>query len=139
SQHERQRYWEREIFAEPPAGARVKAVSFLTRPPADTRVLLGFVRDDEHFRWIRETGLYNMRADQRTGSVGLGSEQLAAEIVVLYGPPLAHASLWRVIGDPRLLTARRMREWEYPTPRSTANYGSLAAPSPVRREGVGRS
>jgi len=137
SQHERQRYWEREIFAEPPAGTRVKAVSFLTRPPADTRVLLGFVRDDEHFRWIRETGLYNMRADQRTGSVGLGSEQLAAEIVVLYGPPLAHASLWRVIGDPRLLTARRMRELGYPNPRSTAYYCLPVSPIAEKLEGLG--
>lgn len=123
SQHERHRYWEREIFAEaPPDQHKADAVPFLTRPPEDTRVLLGYVRDDAHYRWIQETGLYNMRADDRTGSVGLGSEQLAAEIVVLYGPSLSHASLWRVVGDPRLLTMERMRELGYPNPRSTAYY-----------------
>ena len=55
-------------------------------------MLLGYVRDQEHYNWIRSTGLYNLRADDRTGSVGLGSPELAAEIVVLYGQPLERAS-----------------------------------------------
>lgn len=123
SQHERHRYWERAIFSEEAQSRRMlRAVSFLKRPPADTRMLLGYVRDEEHYRWIRRTGLYNMRADDRTGSVGLGSEQLAAEIVVLYGPSLRHASLWRVVGDPRVLTAQRMLELDYPNPRSAAYF-----------------
>ena len=66
--------------------------------------------------------LYNMRADDRTGRVGPGSEQLAAEIVVLYGRELAQASLSKVTGDPRLLTRQRMLELGYPNPRSTACY-----------------
>lgn len=125
SQHERWRYWEGEIFREAPPGDRfgpTRAVRFLTRPPADTRVLLGYVRDQRHWRWIHDTGLYNMRADQRTGSVGLGSEQLAAEIVVLYGRELRRASLWRVSGDPLLMTRERMLELGYPDPRSTMYY-----------------
>lgn len=125
SQHERYRYWEGEIFADAPRDERrpgVRAVPFLTRPPADTRVLLGYVRDDRHHRWINSTGLYNMRADERTGSVGLHSEQLAAEIVVLYGPTLERASLWRVSGDPVLMTAQRMLERRYPDPRGSLYY-----------------
>src|SRR5690606_41493761 len=51
SQHERHRYWEREIFAEaPPDQHKADAVPFLTRPPENTRVLLGYVRDDAHYR-----------------------------------------------------------------------------------------
>lgn len=125
SQHERQRYWEREIFSERPRRAPLTladAASFLTRPPADTRALLGYVRNDGHYEWINRVGLYNMRADQRTGSVGLGSEQLAAEIVVLYGPKLQAVSLWRVVGDPVLLHRERMLELEYPDPRGTLYY-----------------
>ena len=125
SQHERYRYWEDTVFRDNAPGSwarEVPAVPFLTRPPADTRVLLGYVRDPDHYKWIVSTGLYNMRADDRTGSVGLGSEQLAAEIVVLYGQELAQASLWRVTGDPRLLTRQRMLELGYPNPRSTAYY-----------------
>lgn len=125
TQHERYRFWKETIFANAPTvgeRARVGAVSFLTRPPADTRVLLGYVRNDEHFRWIQQTGLYNVRADQRTGSVGLHSEQLAAEIVVLYGPDLERPSLWRVSGDPRLMTDRRMMAMGYPNPRGSLYY-----------------
>ena len=125
SQHERYRYWKAEIFRRPPPSegkTTAPAVRFLTRPPADTRVLLGFVRDEQHFGWIRRTGLYNMRADDRTGSVGLGSQQLAAEIVVLYGPALPQSALWRVAGDPLLLTKKHMVELGYPNPRSSAYY-----------------
>lgn len=124
SQHERHRYWEKAIFGEEPDGRTggVGAVAFLSRPPADTRVLLGYVRSDQHYRWINETGLYNMRADERTGSVGLHSEQLAAELVLLYGPSLVQSSLRRVSGDPRLLNVQRMVALNYPDPRSSIYY-----------------
>src|SRR5690606_21025688 len=94
SQHERYRYWRAEIFEDAPRtdAAKSRAVSFLNRPPADTRVLLGYVRSSVQYRWIQETGLYNLRSDQRRGSVSLHSEQLAAEVVVLYGPELERAS-----------------------------------------------
>src|SRR5690606_20978984 len=65
------------------------------------------------------TRLYNLRADERRGSVGLRSEQLAAELVVLYGPDLEHTSLWRVTGYPQLLTRERMLQLGYPRPGST--------------------
>lgn len=126
SQHERYRYWEKVVFCEQELpgdwGRQVRAVPFLKRPPADTRVLLGYVRDADHFNWIVSTGFYNMRADDRSGSVGLRSEQLAAEIVLLYGPEQSQASLWRVSGDPRLMTRERMLELGYPNPRSTVYY-----------------
>ena len=120
SQHERYRYWRAEIFEDAPRtdAAKSRAVSFLNRPPADTRVLLGYVRSSVQYRWIQETGLYNLRSDQRRGSVSLHSEQLAAEVVVLYGPELERASLWRVTGYPQLLTRERMRELGYPHPVS---------------------
>lgn len=138
SQHERHRYWEQEIFGEVPGEASVEvgAVSFLTRPPADTTVLLGYVRSAEHYRWIHDTGLYNMRADQRTGSVGLDSEQLAAEIVVLYGPSLDHATLWRVTGDPRLMNLHRMLAMNYPNPRGSVYYCLPVDPIADREESV---
>lgn len=101
---------------------QVPTAPFLTRPPADTRVLLGYVRDADHYQWIVSTSLYNMWANSRTGSVGLGSEQLAAELVALYGPELAHVSLWKVNGDPRLITRQRMLELNYPNPGSVMYY-----------------
>src|SRR5690606_27508743 len=115
--------WERESFAEaPPHRHKADAVPFLTRPPENTRVLLGYVRDDAHYRWIQETGVYNMRADDRPGSVGPGSEQLAAATAVPYGPSRLRPSPGRVAGGSRLLTMERMRELGYPNPRGTAYY-----------------
>jgi hypothetical protein len=100
----------------------VDAAPFLRRPPMDTLVLLGFVRGADHLRWIHETGLYNMRADRRRGSVGLGSRELAADLVVLYSSDPDFLEIWRSVEQPRLLTQREMRELGYPNPRSEVYY-----------------
>ena len=71
SQHERGRFWNSRSFSGRPATtSRAEAASFLERPPADTPVLLGYVRDRVHLDWIHQQRLYNLRADDRTGSVG---------------------------------------------------------------------
>lgn len=71
---------------------------------------------------LNYAGLYNLRADERTGRVGLHSEELAAELVVLYGPVLERVSLWRVSGDPRLMNRQRMLAMNYPNPRGELHY-----------------
>lgn len=150
SDDERHRYWERRIYELPLASAHAKPVGagpghapvvrrgefveaapFLRRPPADTVVLLGYVRSREHYEWIRNEGLYNMRADERTGRVGLGSAQLAAEFIMLYGPALTKAQLWHVTGDPRLLTRERLLELGYPGPGGQLYYCLPTAPVPA--------
>lgn len=140
SQHERYRYWRAEIFKDGPRtdAAKSQAVSFLSRPPADTRVLLGYVRTAAQYRWIQEVRLYNLRADERRGSVGLHSEELAAELVVLYGPDLERAALWRVTGYPQLLTRERMLNLGYPHPGSTLYFCLPVEPLTEGRELVGR-
>lgn len=70
-------YREREVI-------RLTPQPGLTQPPADTQVLLGFVRNQEHWDWVTRTGLYNLRADDRPGAIGLESPELAAELVLLY-------------------------------------------------------
>jgi uncharacterized protein len=118
SQHERARYWtSRSYEGSPPTTPRYSAASFLVRPPADTRVLLGFVKDENHFAWIHRSRLYNLRADNRTGSVGIRSDALASDIVVLYCPSLLRVELWAVFGAPEITTRERMLALDYPTPR----------------------
>src|SRR2546426_4802149 len=61
----RSRYWLHETFSqEAPLLRGTPAARFLSVPPADTPVLLGFVRDAEHWEWIDRTSLYNLRRSE---------------------------------------------------------------------------
>lgn len=140
TQHERARFWIREAFhaysytvgahkateragtaadaktAPSMPGPAVPAVDFLPYPPADTRVLLGYVRSAAQREWIRRHGLYNLRADTRRGSVGLRASELGVELVILYSQPLNLVELWRVDGEPEIYTRERMMAMGYPHP-----------------------
>ncbi len=127
--HERGRYWwHRAWKAAPAERTTVPAVDFLSAPPADTVVLLGFVRSREHFDWIRRTGRYNLRAGDRTGAVQVHGRELAAELVVLYGPPLQSPRVWRIEGEPQILTREQLIKEGYPAPRGKAYFCFRIAP-----------
>jgi hypothetical protein len=118
SQHERARFWTNRAYDGFPAATQKRtSASFLVRPPADTRVLLGFVKNEDHFAWIHRTRLYNLRADDRTGSVGLASDALAPDVLVLYSQNLVRVELWSFFGAPEVTTRERMLALDYPTPR----------------------
>lgn len=123
TQHERGRYWNRRVF-EPPAPPQVDApeAPFLRRPPADTRVLLGYVRGRRHLEWVHKTGLYNLRASGTRGRVGLQSSELNSDFVVLYGRGVEVAEIWRVAGAPELHIRHEMVQLGYPTPTGAAYY-----------------
>ena len=123
TQHERGRYWTRRVYerAAPPHFDSPAAM-FLERPPADTRVLLGYVRGGPHLEWIHKSRLYNLRASGRRGRVGLRSAELGVELVVLYGKRLDQVEIWRVSGDPELHTRQEMEEMGYPSPGGSAYY-----------------
>lgn len=131
SQHERERYWQAVSWAPGArAGRPVAAVPFLTRPPADTKVLLGYVKSQAHLDWVTASCLYNLRADGRHGTIPPGADELAAEILLLYGPPLAAPQFWRVAGGPALLTRTELLERGYPAPGGEFYHGLLLAPIP---------
>lgn len=117
SQHRRGRYWEVNSFGE--ATRTENIVGWepqFAKPPADTLVLLGFVKDQSHFDWITANGRYNVRADGRRGSVGMTGPELGADFVILYGPALAAAQFMTVAGEPELWTRDRLLSSGYPNP-----------------------
>jgi hypothetical protein len=88
TQHERERFWRARIRASPPPNyPTLSPAPFLDRPPADTDVLVGYVRGPRHRAWIERNRLYNVRADDRTGSLRLGGRELGARLVLLVGQP----------------------------------------------------
>ncbi len=123
TQHERGRYWNRRVYehAAPPR-TDAPAASFLRRPPADTRVLLGYVRGPRHVAWIRKTLLYNLRATGTRGRVGLRSSELDADFVLLYGRGFEGVEIWRVGGAPELHVREEMVQLGYPSPGGRAYY-----------------
>lgn len=131
SQHERHRYWRDVSYREPTpkSSHSVSGLDFLEAPPADVLVLLGYVRSTEHAAWIAKHGLYNIRADGRTGSVALSGRELSAQYVWLYSVGPHDASLLRVSGNPRLMLRRDMNALSYPNPRGDAYFCIPVAPA----------
>lgn len=117
TQHERLRYWLSESTRGDYHVSEHPAVPFLSKPPADTIVVLGYVRRPEQLMWIHEHRLYNMRTGGRRGSVLPGSRVMAADLVVLYGPHMKTAEVWHVNGSPEVMDETDMFELQYPGPR----------------------
>jgi uncharacterized protein len=85
-------------------------------PPADTSVLIGFVRSDGHQRWIQRTGLYNLRADtQRRGGVDWAGPETATQVLVTYDNSGA-INVWRLTGEAVIQTAKQLLDSGYPQP-----------------------
>jgi predicted component of viral defense system (DUF524 family) len=123
TQHERGRFWLREVFERSsPSKKRAPTADFLVAPPADTTVLLGYVKNAKHWEWIEKTHNYNLRADVRRGSVGLNSKELGCDLVLLYCPELRRTSIAQIIGIPQLRTREEMLASGYPTPRGNQYY-----------------
>jgi predicted component of viral defense system (DUF524 family) len=121
TQERRHRYWERLIF--PSEASTLESVGrepIEGLPPADTSVLLGFVRSDQHLKWVLQSGLYNMRADrERNGSVSVDSQQAAAHVLVLYSATRILGA-WRLSGIASVLTGPQLLALGYPSPRGNS-------------------
>lgn len=118
TQHERTRFWVREAnLRANSVGSSAPVAPFLTRPPADTMVLLGLVRNAKHRQWITSQSCYNLRADpNRNGSVDITARELRAEFVLLYDSSMKELELWRVDGIPQIYSESRMLATGYQQP-----------------------
>lgn len=117
---ERHRFWTATVHRPgEPALASPLTTDFLDEPPADTDVLLGFVRSAEHRQWIERMLQYNIRAGARAGAVEIGGRELGANILLLYEN--RDSSLF-VAGAAKLLrwrpaSAADLLATGYPNPR----------------------
>jgi len=114
----RYRYW--EAIAHDPESEPIGPLGWEPVegvPPADTRVVVGYVRSDAHRRWIERTGLYNLRADpQRRGAVDWVGPETAAQVLVTYDNSGA-IDTWRLTGEAVIQTAKQLLDSGYPQPR----------------------
>jgi hypothetical protein len=117
---ERHRFWTATVHrpGEPNLESSL-TTDFLEEPPADTDVLLGFVRNIEQRRWIERVKQYNIRARDRVGAVEIGGRELGAKLLLLYENP---NSVLHVAGAAKILrwqpaTAAELMATGYPDPR----------------------
>ena len=100
------------------AKGRVRVAAFLKEPPADTLVLVGYVRSRSHLDWIHTKRLYNLRADGRPGTISGAS--MVAPLLLLWGAPLGRkrytTELWHVDKSPELMTRDALFALGYPAP-----------------------
>ena len=143
TRHRRATYWTARAYegtgtdrteALPPSG---------DLPPADTAVLLGYVRTDAQWQWIRRVGLYNLRSGQRPGAVAAGGAELGAPLVLLYGWEAGErrVELFERTSGWDGITAEALRHLGYPHPRGEAYVvtGLRALPAPVWLDEVATS
>lgn len=117
TQHERGRYWhERSFVRDTRALHPARNAPFLRQPAADTPVLLGYVKSRAHLEWIKRTGLYNLRADERAGRVYIGSPELSVHFVLLYGDSLDRTELLKTRGSVEIHDRESLLQQGYPRP-----------------------
>lgn len=82
--HRRAKFWTTRAYteggsqsprAEPPLG---------DLPPADTPVMVGYVRSQQQWAWVRHTNSYNVRSGERRGGVDLHQPVLDPVLILLY-------------------------------------------------------
>jgi predicted component of viral defense system (DUF524 family) len=115
SSMERAQYW--STIAHRSAGQRVRPVEFLTRPPADTVVLVGYVRAPQ-WPWVATEKLYNLRTGGRRGAISPTDDALNAPVVVLWsGEPTEQPAIRGVferVGPWQLASHDDMADLGYP-------------------------
>ncbi len=116
---ERHRFWTATVHrSDEPTLKSSLTTDFLDEPPADTDVLLAFVRDVEHLQWIDQLKQYNIRAGDRVGAVEIGGRELGAKLLVLYE---------NRNGLLRVARAAKVARWR---PATAADLSAIGYPDP---------
>lgn len=117
---ERHRFWTATVHrpGEPTLTSSL-TTDLLDEPPADTDVLLGFVRNVEHLQWIERLRQYNIRAGDRVGAVDIGGRELGAKLLLLYENRNGsfHVARAAKVARWRPATAGDLLATGYPNPR----------------------
>jgi predicted component of viral defense system (DUF524 family) len=110
---ERNRYWQARILDEQSRPGR-GLVDFLGRPPADTSVLIGEVRDEFHWLWTDEVRQYVVRLGHGNDGITFRAEELAAPLVLLTG--IGRAAIFERRGPWTVVDEHDLRSLGYPSP-----------------------
>lgn len=115
SRHERGRFWTEETFNryEPSDGHFFP----LGPPHNDTTVLLGYVKNEEHWAWIQRCLTYNVRTQERRGGIAENADLLYSQLLVLYGPAINIVAVARIVAGPQRISQVQMQATGYPSPR----------------------
>ena len=123
TQHERLRFWSQRVYSKPASQLKISnTMDYLKVPAEDTLVLLGFVKSIQHLEWIHKQMIYNLRADDRSGSVGLQSPELSVDLVLLYGEHFEEVEVWIVNANVELFTKQYLLSRNYPKPQRRSIY-----------------
>ncbi|RQZ58470.1 DUF2357 domain-containing protein [Burkholderia sp. Bp9004] len=116
TRHERGRFWQMETYGTSPLRRSAQASA---SPPADASVLLGFVKNHEHWTWIRRRKSYNVRAEGRRGGIHPGTALLSSQLLLLYCLSTHEVALARIVSDAEEITEAGMAAAGYPSPRGS--------------------
>lgn len=86
-------------------------------PPAETSVLVGWCKDEDHLKWITKSKLYNFRMNTAPGSLRLKPEIAGAKYLLLHGVGSnAVPGLYRIISEgPRVISKDALINKGYPS------------------------
>ena len=92
--------------------------------PDETFVLVGFYKDEQHLKWILNSGLYNARADSKRGSLRLGPGETGAKYLLLHSnAETTTGKLLKIIETgPRVFSKQTLIDKKYPTVPSREYY-----------------
>ncbi len=116
TEHERERFWVKEVHSSYRADVYSPYASFLEKPPDDTRVLLGKIESEAQWAWIHKLLRYNVQISTGPTSTGLAGALADAEVVVLFGADKEYAEVFKRVGNPQLLTEVELQSLGCPDP-----------------------
>jgi predicted component of viral defense system (DUF524 family) len=118
TQHERGRFWAGQIFRTPSPSYHAP-LDPLDELGAETTVLLGFVKSEQHWNWIAQRATYNVRDEGRAGGVRSDAPLWTSQLILLYCPSMERVALARIVSQPESVSSQGMMATHYPTPNGS--------------------
>ena len=91
--------------------------------PAETFVLIGYYKDEDHYKWIEKNRLYNFRMNSVKGSLRIDPGVAIADYLLLHTKDnLTTGDIWQILEKgPRIFSKKELINSSYPSP-SVDNY-----------------
>lgn len=118
SQRERMSYYANNVYNTPSLNVQNQMPESIGENrdfmPDETWVMLGYVKNDKHLEWIRETGLYNFRTGTQNGSVKLSSNMVSSRYILLHSQGKSIEFVRLSSHGPRIFRRSDLLEKGYP-------------------------